>query len=80
MGNYALTLCRHIFEKDYPLRKVGGISKYIRDFNVENTFSFEDKKILLFPFLHPSNRNRNKDEKIEDNEEKFSEKIREIQH
>ena len=76
MGNYALTLCRHILEEDHPLSKVGGISKYIRTFNVEKIFPFEDKEILLFPFLHPSNRNRNLTDKIKSNEGKFSEKIR----
>jgi len=78
MGNYALTLCRHVLEKNHSLKKVGGISEYIRTFDIEKRYQLNEKEILLFPFLHPSNRNRNLDDKIKSNEEKFSEEIRDF--
>lgn len=55
IGNYALTLCRNVLE-DKPLSHARGIMEYIRTFNPEEEFSLSDKKISLFPFIHPSHR------------------------
>lgn len=78
LGNYALTLCRHILEKNYLLNKVSGILEYIRDFDVEN--DNKDKEVLLFPFVHPSKRDmvlKNR-EHIKNKEKKFIDKISEF--
>lgn len=56
-GNYALTLCKHVF-KEKRLAYAKGIVKYIREIDLEKKFYFGEKEIFLFPFLHPSNRNR----------------------
>ena len=80
MGNYALTFCRHILE-DYPLKKVTNILDFIEKYDFKKEYSFNEKKIFLFPFVHPSKRDmvlKNKDH-IKDIEKKFIEKIRELQ-
>ena len=80
MGNYALTMCRHILEKNHPLENVGGILDYIRTFNIEKKHSFKDKEISFFPFVHPSKRDmvlKNRDQ-IKNKEKKFIEKIGEF--
>ena len=80
MGKYALTLCRHVLE-DYPLKKPTNILDFIEKYDFKKEYSFNEKKILLFPFVHPSKRDmvlKNKDH-IKDMEKKFIEKIRELQ-
>ncbi len=80
LGNYALTMCRHILEKNHPLENVSGILEYIRTFNINKKFPFKDKEILLFPFVHPSKRDmvlKNR-EQIKTKEKGFIDKIKEF--
>jgi len=76
-GNYALALCRHVFE-DKLLTHTGGIKKYIETINLENKFIFDDKEIYLFPFLHPSYRSAHVTENLENKEKKFIKMIQKI--
>ena len=82
LGNYALTLCRHLVEgPDTPLSDVGGIVKYMQAHvspDWQKPFTFPEKRVLVFPFIHPSNRNRNlkRHEGLADIEKRFAETIR----
>lgn len=72
-GNYALALCRHILE-DKQLDNTKGIIKNIKTADPEEKFSFGEKEISLFPFIHPSNRKRVLKQYDEDNEVKNKER------
>jgi len=77
IGGYALALCRHVFEgKD--LASIDKITKYIISTDTEKKFTFGEKEIFLFPFLHPSHRNVHVTENLENKEKKFIEIIRKI--
>ncbi|MHA1410045.1 MAG: uracil-DNA glycosylase family protein [Candidatus Odinarchaeia archaeon] len=83
-GNYALALCRHILE-DKQLAHAKGIIKYIKAADPKNKFSFGMKDIFLFPFLHPSNRERvlkryDKNNKVKNREREFIEIIQQNEH
>lgn len=54
-GNYALALCRHVLE-DKQLNHTEGIIKYIKTTDPKKRFSFGEKEISLFPFIHPAHR------------------------
>jgi uracil-DNA glycosylase len=81
IGNYALSLCRHLLEGVSIPRRPKGIMDFIRYHNPSRVFRFVEKKIQLFPFIHPSNRQRNlshdKGGEIEAKEKLF---IAKIQH
>jgi len=79
VGRYALTLCRHLLE-DWPLSNVG-IVKYMQAHvspDSEKPFNFNEKRVLIFPFIHPSHRSQNlkRYEGLADIEKRFAETIR----
>jgi len=77
IGGYALALCRHVLEgKD--LASIDKITKYIVSTDTEKKFTFGEKEIFLFPFLHPSHREQNLTEEIGNKEKKFIKMIRKI--
>jgi uracil-DNA glycosylase len=79
-GNYALALCRHVLENK-RLDHTKGIMKYIKTADLKERFSFGEKEISLFPFIHPANRERVLKRHDENNEVKNKEKefIKKIQ-
>ena len=82
IGNYALALCRYLLE-DKPLKRAKGIMEFVRNIDPEKKFTFNEKEISLFPFLHPSHREQvlrrwDKNCEIKNKEKKFIEMIRRI--
>jgi len=82
LGNYALALCRHLFEGE-PLSSTRGIMRYISTMIAEKEVSFREKKIFLFPFIHPAHHEkvlRRHDRKgiVRDREKEFIERIRQM--
>jgi hypothetical protein len=55
LGNYALALCRHVLEGT-PLSNPRGITKYMQERASPDSqeIRFLEKRVLLFPFIHPS--------------------------
>lgn len=84
IGRYALALCKHVFE-DEKLARTGGILlEHIRETSDDGRkFTFDEKEIFLFPFVHPANRERvlkrfDKNDKVKNKEKKFIERIRQF--
>jgi len=81
VGRYPLTLCRHLLE-GRSLSDVDVITEYMQAHaspDSEKPFNFNEKRVLVFPFIHPSNRNRNL-KGLAGIEKRFAEKIREMNH
>ncbi len=80
LGNYALALCRDIL-MDRSLFYVGGIVTCVRKTDVNKSFAFGEKRVFLYPFIHPSKREMvlkrwDHDGKVAKKEEEFIRKIR----
>jgi len=80
MGNYALALCLHIL-MNRSLFNVRGIMKYIREVDINKSFTLGGKRVFLYPFIHPSKREMvlkrwDHDGKVAKKEEEFIRKIR----
>ncbi|MBD3190469.1 MAG: hypothetical protein GF308_07485 [Candidatus Heimdallarchaeota archaeon] len=78
LGSYTLKLSLNVLADQKLTQKIK-ITKYIEKIDPEKKFDFEGKTMHLYPFLHPSNRNRNVNPKIERQEQKFIKRIRTFQ-
>jgi uracil-DNA glycosylase len=84
LGNYALALCRHLLE-GRPLSNVGGITEYMQAHaspDLKEPFNFNGKRLLVFPFIHPSHREEllKRYEGLAEIEKRLAEKIRKMNH
>jgi len=80
VGRYALTLCRQLLE-GWPLSNVVPIAEYMQAHaspDSEKPFNFNDKRVRVFPFIHPSHREQvlKGHESLADIEKSFAETIR----
>jgi len=84
LGNYALTLCLHLRD-GRQMSDLISITEYMKlhaSPDVEEPFNFNGKRLLVFPFIHPSYREvwLDKDPVLRGIEERFAEKIRKMNH
>jgi len=82
IGNYALTLCKHILEGE-KLSHTEGIIQYIRNIDLEKKFHLGEKEISLFPFIHPSKREMilkqyDRNDEVKKKEKKIIDRIRQF--
>jgi len=82
LGNYALAMSRHLFERE-PLSDTKGIMKCISTTDPEKEVGFRGKKISLFPFVHPARREAvlelyDKGRIVKNREKEFVERIRQM--
>jgi len=73
IGRYPLTLCKHLLQGE-ELGRVEKIVKYILEARPDGRLP--GREMRLFAFIHPSNENRVKAGKTEEEREKIKEEIR----
>jgi len=76
LGKYAFKLIKRVgrFNHEFP----DGIKKVLAEVKNGQEFLFQNRKLLVFPFLHPANENRNHTELTRENEKRLIQEIRTI--